>query len=329
MLVISSASEGQAYGSGTGCYYDYASCTYVCESKTSTYGQFEQRQTTDFLNALSQIVTFRGQSSGNRLAQGIQVEQGLAAGGGDSRWNVWGGASYASFGYSFQPLKSSGHGSSLLGGVDYTFANEVVFGTAVTLDNSRIATDFNRGRLNGNGNSVAPYIAIPLNRNWALDASVGLGKVDLDSTNSSGVTSSLDDQRSFRALSLSYFSEYQRWQFAGKGSYLAAEDHFSQTSTTASSHLRMEQLRLGGQAGYDLGTVQPFFAAYYISDIGTTHQVSASGQKPANDRDAWQLQLGLSLGGRGPVSGGVTLFSEVSRSQVRNDAILANVAYHF
>jgi hypothetical protein len=291
-------------------------------------GNFEQQQTVNFLGSLSQIISMRGQPAGSGLALGNGVQQGMAAGGGDTRWNVWGAANYTSFGYSFQPMKSSGHGDAVFGGIDYTFGNNIILGTAVTLERSRIGTDFNNGHVRGDGHSIAPYIAIPLNNNWTVDATIGVGKTNLDST-VSGVTESVDDKRTFRALSLSYFREYQRWQFVGKGSYLASEDHFSQTATAPSSHFRMEQLRLGAQAGYDMGTAVPFFATYYISDIGSSRQPSAGGQNPANDRDAWQIQLGVNLGGRGPVSGGVTLFSELSRSQVRNDAILANIAYRF
>ena len=266
--------------------------------------------------------------SGRQVAANGSVMQGLAAGGGDSRWSVWGGANHSSMGYSFQPMRSSGYGNVLLGGVDYTFAGNIIVGAALTAEQSRIKTGFNGGRVTGNGYSLAPYIAVPFASNWVVDASIGYGRSDIENR-VAGVSNSVDVDRVFRALSLSYFRDSGRWQYSAKASYLASEDRFGKTATVAGERFRMEQLRLGGQAAYDLGSLQPFVGVYYINDIGSTRQDAVALQTPDNDRDAWQIQLGLNFVNRGPFSGGLTAFSEVGRSQVRNDAIMANVSYRF
>ena len=54
-----------------------------------------------------------------------------------------------------------------------------------------------------------------------------------------------------------------------------------------------------------------------------------AGQNAANDRDAWQLQLGVNIFSKGPLSGGLVYANETGRSQVRNDSVMANVSYRF
>lgn len=307
----------------------YGMCSSAEEATfREVYKEMQARWVADFGIYLSQIVTFRGQQPSNRVAQGQFSESGVAAGAGGPRWNVWGAAAHNTMDYTFQPLRSSGHGDVAFGGVDYTFANDVIFGVAATLENSRMNTEFNGGRSSGNGSSFAPYVAIPLSSAWVVDGSWGWGRTGIDN-HVGGVTERTTDRKTFGALSVSYGVDFGRWQIQGKGSYLRSEDHFSQTTTAPSARSRMEQLRVGGQASYDAGGFLPFAALYYIKDIGTTRQAPVAGQNAANDRDAWQLQLGVNIFSKGPLSGGLVYANETGRSQVRNDSVMANVSYRF
>ena len=49
----------------------------------------------------------------------------------------------------------------------------------------------------------------------------------------------------------------------------------------------------------------------------------------ANDRDGWQVRVGLNIRSAGALYGGIVLSSEVGRSQVKNDQLLVNVGVRF
>ena len=76
-------------------------------------------------------------------------------------------------------LNTSGHANVALGGVDYTLNNDVILGVAGIIERSK-TTSFGT-HIEGDGYSLAPYVAIPLNANWLLDASIGIGRTDVDS----------------------------------------------------------------------------------------------------------------------------------------------------
>ena len=54
-----------------------------------------------------------------------------------------------------------------------------------------------------------------------------------------------------------------------------------------------------------------------------------AGLTPANDRDAWQLALGVQFYSRGPLSGGVQYTQDTSRAEVKNNMLMGNIAYKF
>jgi Autotransporter beta-domain len=286
---------------------------------------------------LSSLVS--GSSSGvQRTGLLMDGETGQAAAAGSTRWNAWGALGQNQIGYSFQPLRSSGKINLAMGGVDYTFGNNVILGVAYTGDRTRVDTQFNNGSLGGNGYSVAPYIAVPFGRNWVFDASIGWGRNKISQVDNGtagfSLTGNTTDARFFSSLAVSYAAQVGKLLWTGKGAYLFSEDKLSQFTQSnnvlvPSTTTRVAQLRLGGQLAYDAGGIVPFAGLTYIYDTQAPTQPVFGGFTPANDRDAWQVALGVNFYSRGPLSGGVQYSQDTSRKEVKNNLLMANIAYRF
>ncbi len=282
-----------------------------------------------------------GSGSGAPGAQRTSLDgngdTGQAAAAASPRWNAWAALGQNSVGYDFVPAKSSGRVNLFLGGIDYTFSNNVIAGISYTDDTTRIGTQFDNGTLNGSGYAIAPYVAVPFGRNWVFDASVGWGRNKLSQIDRSAavaVTGNTVDNRFFSSLALSYAVQVGKLQWTGKGMYLFSEDkvsQFTQSNNTVvpSTTTRVTQLRLGGQIAHDAGGVVPYAGLTYIYDLQSPVQPVTAGVSPANDRDAWQLALGVNFYSKGALSGGVQYSQDTSRKEVKNNLLMASIAYKF
>lgn len=279
----------------------------------------EARWALNFSAYVSQIIGSRNRGPGKRppIAGLDQNTSGLAASAGGERWNGWVAAAHSNMEHSF--LRADGHSNVLLGGVDYTLSNDAIVGVATTLERSR--TSVVATNIEGDGYSIAPYVAIPLNANWMFDASVGIGRTDIDSK-TGAVVASAKDRRTFNSLSLTYGTNMGKWQMQYKASYLGSKDKFNTTPATSS---KLNQVRIGGQATYDAGNTLPYFAVNFIRDVSTPPAIVGS----ANDRDAIQLQAGVNIFSNGPLSGGISYSHEANRKEVKNNILVANLSFRF
>ncbi len=306
--------------------------------RSSTLTPATQAPALAISGVLSSAAGSRAPGGTARVPLFLNGETGLSAGAAPVKWNVWGSLGQNNIAYSFQPARSSGRVNLVLGGIDYTFNNNVILGVAYTDDRTRIGTEFNNGSLSGNGYSIAPYIAVPFGRNWVFDASVGWGRnklSQLDNSAAVAVTGNAVDARFFSSLAVSYAAQIGKLQWTGKGMYLFSEDKVGQftlsnNTLVAASTTRVTQLRLGGQLTYDMGGgVAPYAGLTYIRDLQSPVQPVTAGLTPANDRDAWQLALGAVFYSKGPLSGGVQYSQDFSRKEVKNNLLMANIAYKF
>lgn len=285
---------------------------------------------------------FGGGTTNTTSAGGIQRaalpsgETGVAAAAGKPRWNVWGALARASVGYSFQPLQSGGTVNVALGGLDYTFGDNLIIGVAVSDERTRVSTPFNGGSLSANGNTIAPYLGWRITPNWQMDATVGFGSTSLNSVdNSAGsVTGSNKDKRTMASVGLAYNQITGKWLLTGRGGLSSSADKFSSYTLSnntfvAGSTSRTLQLRASGQAMYNAGAVLPFVGLTYINDLQRPNQAPVGGQSAANDRDGWQVRLGLNIPTKGALYGSVAISTEVGRSQVKNNQIMANLGFRF
>ncbi len=277
-----------------------------------------------------------GASNGvRRFALPGQGQSGAAAAPGGKAWNAWVAYSQNKVGYSFQPLQSSGTVDVLMTGVDYRLANNVIVGVALAGDRSDIGINGTAlsGTLKGSGYTITPYIGIPLNRAWALDATLGFGRTKIDTTQF-GATGTLRSDRTLGSIGLSFRQPIGKWQLTGRGALLAVDDRLGAYTLSNGTFVRdgkvsLSQLRLSGQAGYNFGSVVPYFGLSYIYDIRRPDQAPVGGQTAANDRDAWTPVVGIRFTSGGSLYGGIQYSSEQSRSQVKNNQLLLNLGVRF
>ena len=273
-------------------------------------------------------------SNARRFALPGQGQTGAAGAAGGSLWNAWVAFSQNKVGYSFQPLQTSGTINAGVVGVDYTLANRMIVGVAVASDKSDIALNFNGGTLKGTGWTIAPYLAVPLNRNLALDATLGVGRAKVDA-NGAGLTASFNADRTIGSIGLTYRDTIGNWQLSGRGAFLAVSDKLGAYTLSNGTFVQggsvdIQQLRFGGQAGYKINnSVTPYVGLTYVYDVRRPDQQPVGGQSAANDRDAWVPMIGLRFSSGGAVYGGVQYSSEQSRSQVKNNQLLLNLGVKF
>lgn len=271
----------------------------------------------------------------NRFALPGQGETGAAGAAlGSKPWNAWFAYSRSDVGYSFAPLNASGKVDVYLGGVDYTFGNNVVFGVAVAADRTDVDLHFNAGKLKGDGTTVAPYLGIALNRQWALDATIGVGRTNIDSLTGAGVAGSTSSDRTVASIGATFRHVVGKWQLSARGAYLNVRDKLGAYTLTngvfvADGTVDVGQVRLYGQAAYDAGYFTPYVGLSYINDVDRPSQGPVAGLVPANDRDAWTPTIGLRFKTDGPVYGGIQYSSEQNRSEVKNNQILLNIGVRF
>jgi len=320
-------------GNAAGCSFDSAGLQSTFLSGSTTYGSVFSGGMGGGGSGPSGGTSSLGSS---RFAFSTQ-DTGKAAAGMGSKWNAWASFSHSELAYQYQPLNSSGHVDLTLLGIDYTFANNVVAGVAVGWDQTRVGTSFNGGNLRANGYMVAPYLSWRFTPAWALDATLGFGRSNIDQADNSvpgSLTGSYNDRRFLGSLSLAYSKIISKWILTGRGSYLGSQDRFSQFglsngTTVAGNTSHNGQLRLGGQAMYNGGAVLPYVGAYYFNNVQQATQAGVGGTNPANDRDGFQLQAGIQFAPRGQIYGGLMIASDVGHREIRNDMILGNIGIRF
>lgn len=325
-----------------GCLASY-STSYLCLAGDTGKGTFRNALSMPTLNSITLASQFSGAGirpgatalgQGNRLALG--QETGAAAAAGQPRWNLWFAAGENHQAYNFQPAQSTGTSTLVLGGIEYTFANNMVGGLAVNTDRTRSIFKSNlNSPLSVNGYSFAPYLSIPFAHNWLFDASIGFGRSDIKVTDFSALaTGDTNSNRTYASLAVTYATRIGAFDVQAKANYVDALDKvasFTMTDRTfiPASNIHVSQVRLGAQAAYNAGVFTPFVGATYVSDIQSPNAPTFGGQTPANDKDGWQLTAGVNIYSRGAVSGGLLFSTEVGRQQVKNDVILANIAVRF
>ncbi len=267
----------------------------------------------------------------NRYALGKGT--GAAAAPGAPQWNVWGAYSHTNVGYDYAPLSSAGNVKIYLAGVDYTFSNNVVFGVATAFDHMNTDLNFSAGKLDGSGYTISPYVGMLINKNISLDATIGFGRTDID-TSTSGVTGSTHSNRTIGALGLSYREAFGAWTLTGRGAILGVHNNLgsytlSDGTPVAAATSNLAQIRLMGQAAYTYKQFTPYVSISYINDINRPDQAPISGIPASNDRDGWLPAVGVRFRAENMIYGSVQYSSERGRSQITNNMFLFNVGFRF
>lgn len=268
-------------------------------------------------------------------SNGYQAK-GLAAGGMPAPWNVWGNVDQMNTDFSYTApnlAKQRGDNDVLTSviGVDYAISPTMVLGVSAAFDNgdgsARNGANA-KNKTDTDGYMIAPYIGVLLDKNWALDASVGFGEGDFSATG--GVKADID--RWFAAANLSYSRWVGNWQFNGKAGYLYGDEETSDAKVNGAklantgSDNSLGRLRLSVQASYWMNGFMPYAGLGYTSNV---HRDSDVGDDPLG-RDTFVATLGInffSLSKR--ITGGIYYEQELNRSHSDNNVISANINFRF
>lgn len=263
---------------------------------------------------------------------------GLAAGGMADKWNVWGSIDQnnTDFGYTAPGgSRTSGRNdvTTSIVGFDYALSPRMVAGVSLAFDRSdgsgTSGAPAATTSTSADGYQVAPYVGYQISKELAFDASIGMGEGDF--SNSGGVKASAD--RWFAAANLTYAKWMGNMQYTGKASYLHGEEEYEDaklagaTLAKTGSTNKIDQIRIGAQAGYWMNGVMPFAGLAYTADVSRSNTAPGSNQL---GRDAFVWTLGvnfISLSSK--LTGGVMYQVESNRSNADNDILTANINFRF
>ena len=265
-----------------------------------------------------------------RLGEGPtpELSKGMAASFDSSNLSIWFTPVLTRVDNKIAPLYTEGSVNLLMGGIEYNHEDTVIMGVSLTRDwanmtSTEISTTTSTSAVTGLGYTLAPYVAWQLNPSWLLDASFGAGNSQLESTKSDGTVASPQDERSFVSMGATYLKPLtDKAMFTGKSTLSRSRDFidtFNSTQGTtvtsnSSSATYLNQLKLGGQLSYRLGSFTPYAGGYYIQNDFTVD--STSSVKPVEYQTVSQWVAGLNFS-TGPVYGALAFQQEQGRTQSR------------
>jgi len=285
------------------------------------------------------------------LGNGVQLS-GLAAGDAMSieGLGAWFSYSRTDFENDFASLASEGDRDSFFGGVDYKPDNgkvlgmDMVFGLAFGYENSDIDTRFNRGKLETDGYTIAPYMGVSLNDTWSMDASFGYSSLNndqfrLDPVSSARINSSPDSSSRFMQGNLNALVPLDKFLLGGTAGILWARsetDRFTESDGTVvgESRSRVVQIHLGGDVSYSYldhsgNSWEPFVSGTYERDISFAKLRLANGPQPSSDNDNFVLGVGLRFFGANNLTGGIEWRNTLGRNQFDESVFSANMRIDF
>lgn len=238
---------------------------------------------------------------------------GMAAGGSSPMWNTWGSLSGSNDKYKSLSLDTT---NTVLG-ADYAVTPAVAIGGSIAFDRSS-GSLFNT---TSTGYSLAPYLGWQINKDWSLDATMGWGKGDMNFG-----TTSVKPDRFFYGTNVTYTNWYGNWQVSGKGSYLYGEEKYESATLGLNNKNKIDQWRLGGQVGYWMNGVLPYFSLAYSTD---SQKTATTGSNDLG-KDAWLSSLGVNfISLKNNLTGGIVYNSESGRSNSKRESVMVNINYRF
>ena len=290
---------------------------------------------------------FRGGPTGSSqltpTANGLAYEggiSGLNAGDGVISYGAWLSYSYSDFDNDLSSTALDGERHSVLGGFDFAPWESTVLGIAVGYESSDIDTTFNRGNVEADGYTIAPYFGYLLTDTWSVDFSFGYSSIDYDQfrtapVTGTRVTSSTDADRWFGAFNLNGVTYYNNWILGGRVGTLWAKnevDAFTESDTTSVADLRTKlgTWSIGGDVAYSYGDFEPFVRATYEQDYSMTEIAVTTGPQPDNDRDDVLLAAGVRyFGANNGISGYLDWTRRLGRENFDEDTFTASIRVDF
>ncbi|WIM04926.1 MAG: autotransporter outer membrane beta-barrel domain-containing protein [Candidatus Nitricoxidivorans perseverans] len=351
------AASGMANAQASDCssaFYDYSMCGSdsacaaavianhpACFGGNSTTSQIQINGTAfQLISSVSNALAsrfFTPTGAGPRADAGMK---GMAAGGAGKSWNAWGSVAgndtrqrYANT--AGQAIRNDSDVLATTVGVDYALSSTMVFGVSAAFDRGDGSSENITGgggsiAMASEGYSIAPYLGMQLGKDLALDASIGFGSGEL----TSGGTTTSEADRLFYAANLSYNQWMGNIQILGKLGYLHGEEAYGNSKTGATTNAgtaatnKIDQLRLGVQAGYWMNGAMPYAGLSYSSDVRRSSTQFGATDPIGKDAFVWTLGVNFFSLSSG-VTGGIAYNQEENRSNQKNNSLMANINLRF
>lgn len=327
-------------------------------ANTATAAKNVQATSLEQMLAISSNVSarFAGASAPPGVVAETGERKGLAAGNSGGKWNVWGSVAEANSKYDRGTYNLSSFAFDVAGdarvnkydtkvqnivlGGDYQWTPNVAVGLSVAFDDgSGTALSYKNvadaaKSTKTSGYSYAPYLGWQIDKDWALDATVGWGNGKSTTTSDATVTN--DSKRFFYGTNVIYTRWLGNLQVSGKGSYLFGQeksgDAKNNGTTMANTKATNEvgQFRVGGQAAYWMNGVMPYFGLAYASDQRSTTASAAQQFASQMGKNAWVWSLGANfISLKNAMTGGIGYEQETGRSNSKNSKLMANINVRF
>lgn len=264
---------------------------------------------------------------------------GLAAATPGKRWNGWANATSNTTEQDFMrpaPANSKiaidSDAVTTVVGADLTLSPTMAVGVSASFDRAT-GSSYANGALQNNmtnkGYAIAPYLGVSLSQQLALDASLGFGQGKLNQTGNV----SAEADRWFAGVNLNYSNWFGNTQLSGRlGWYHGEEDYDNAKAAGATvpgtaAKGKLDQWRLGVQAGWWMNGVMPYVGLAYLTERRSS---TLTGATNPIGKDAWQLSLGANfLSLASGITGGIAYEQEFGRSNQDNYRLIANIGIRF
>lgn len=267
---------------------------------------------------------------------------GFAAGEMPRGWGIWGSYNFSDFESENAIAPYEGDINSVLFGVDLTFAERFVIGVAAGYEITDTETFYNAGNGDTDGVTVAPYAAFLINDTFSLDAAGGYTSLENEqdrtaSNNGARLSAEFDSDRWFATANLNAIHSVGNFSMAAHGGFLyTREDQDPYTETGASTQARtvrsrevgVNQLVLGADLAYSLGTFEPYALINYRNDLhrlsgrGAGGLPSATGATQSDDDDEVEAGLGVRYFGQQGLTGALEWFWTLGREEFDNRSLM-------
>ena len=264
----------------------------------------------------------------------------MAAGGKGASWNAWGNLSGNDTRQSYDAAAAGGaagitrNDSTILTtvlGADYALSPVMAVGISVAFDRGDITGSNGANQNISKGYVIAPYFGMQINKEFALDASAGVGEGIIDMTGNASTRA----DRWFAAANLSYNQWMDKIQLTGKLGYLHGEEDYGNSQVSGvyqpgtAARNKLDQMRLGLQAGYWMNGVMPYAGLAYSSDMHrSTTQIGATNDLIGKNAFVWSLGANF-FSSQSGVTGGIVYNQEEDRTNQRNNNLMANISLRF
>jgi hypothetical protein len=293
---------------------------------------------------MTRLQNVRNPVAANSVANRYQpFGAGFSAGNNDG-WNAWINGVYNDVENTFAETAFDGDITTAMLGVDYMMSDwNTLLGLALGWESTDLDTQFNNGKVDGDGWSLTGYANYMFHDNWSVSAYLGYAWLDYDldrrdPANSALFSGSADADRWYGALDLLYHNRYGVMRLDGQmGLFYANETRDAYTETGPQSvaqpeiETKLGQFRLGGTFGYTIEDMfEPYVRAMFLWDFNQDDiPVAAIQVSPKNDETGFVFGAGLNISVVDNVSLNFDAFTELSRDDYKRWGIGGTLLIRF